>query len=217
MGRELTLGYFHDRNELHVLRKVFHGGIGLAGTWLYYHVELLTITRLAYFCLGFAVFGFFLEFLRLRFFSLNYYLIKMVGPLLRESEVSSYSGIPYYSLGVGISCFIYQEDIALISCFFLFFADPVSSYFGIRYGTKKLVCNKSIQGSVAGFCICYLISLIYGLVFLEPTMNLLAFSILAGLLGSLSEILSVFVDDNLTIPVVSGGGLTLLNMVFQLY
>ena len=173
MGRELTLDHLHARNDIHVLRKVFHGGIGLVGAWFYYNVEMIDTTLLAYFSLSFAALSFFMEFIRLRFSTLNYYIVKMVGPLVRESEVHSYSGIPYYALGVGLSFLFYQEEIAVLSCFFLFFADPVSSYFGIRYGTKKLSRNKSVQGSVAGFCICYLISLIYGLILVEPTMDLL--------------------------------------------
>ena len=136
---------------------------------------------------------------------------------MRKKEVTSPSGLPFYALGVASCLYLYQEKIAILAIFFLVFSDPIASYFGIRYGTNKITPHKTIQGSVASLCTCYLISLVYGLIFAEPTIDLLIFSLLAGVVGSVSELLSGIVDDNLTIPVVSGAGLTLLNMVFGLY
>lgn len=209
--------YFHRRNEVHLMRKLWHIGMGLIALWPYYTVEAMTkevAIRLAF---AVAVAGLLVDLLRLRFSHLNHYVLKVLGPLMRQSEVGSLSGLPFYALGIASSLFFYQEEIAVLSIFFLVFSDPISSYFGIRYGTDKIIPNKSVQGSAAGLCTCYIISLTYGLILAEPTIDLLIFSLLAGLVGSLSELLSVFVDDNLTIPLVSGGGLTLLNAIFQIY
>jgi dolichol kinase len=42
--------------------------------------------------------------------------------------------------------------------------------------------------------------------------HLLIFAIVSGVIGSASELVSAFnIDDNLTIPVISGLGMTLLN------
>jgi dolichol kinase len=42
--------------------------------------------------------------------------------------------------------------------------------------------------------------------------HILIFAVVAGVIGSLSELISAFnIDDNLTIPVVSGLGMTVLN------
>ena len=116
-----------------------------------------------------------------------------------------------------MSLFLFPEKLALLSIFFLVFSDPVSSFFGIKYGKDKILKNKSLQGSVAGFCVCYLISLIYCLVHSQAGISILGFSLLAGVIGSLSELLSVYIDDNLTIPVASGAGLTLLNLFFNVF
>jgi dolichol kinase len=48
-------------------------------------------------------------------------------------------------------------------------------------------------------------------------MNLLTFSLVAGLIGAVSELCSQFVDDNLCIPVLSGLGLTILNYFIQVF
>ena len=211
------IGQFHRRNEVHVMRKLFHMGVGLAVLWLYYNVEVVTKDRVIYIAAALGVSGLAFDLLRMGFANFNRYVLKIIGPLMRQSEVNSLTGLPFYALGAASSMFFYQEKIAILSILFLIFSDPIASYFGIRYGTDQIIPNKSVQGSAAGLCTCYIISLIYGLVWAEPTVDLLIFSLLAGLVGSISELFSIFVDDNLTIPVVSGGGLTLLNIIFPIY
>ena len=72
--------------------------------------------------------------------------------------------------------------------------------------------NKSLQGAVAGFFTCYLITLFYAMNTTTLGTHLLVFSIVAGVIGAASELVSAFnIDDNLTIPVLSGLGMTLLN------
>ncbi len=47
---------------------------------------------------------------------------------------------------------------------------------------------------------------------------LMGFAIVAGLIGAASELISAFnIDDNLTIPVLSGLGMTLLNHFVTVY
>ena len=216
MGSDVfSEGSFHRRDEVHILRKVFHVVLGLTFFGVYLH--LLTREQSMYACFVLAFFAFSVELLRLRVPKINKLMVAFFGPFMRRSELSSLSGLPFYSLGAGLALLFYETPIMELAALFLIFSDPISSYFGIRYGTSKIVGTKSIQGSAAGFCTCYLISLIYGLVHAEPTINLLLFSLFSGLVGSLSELLSIFVDDNLTIPVASGAGLTVLNMIFSIY
>jgi len=105
----------------------------------------------------------------------------------------------------------------LLSVFFLIFSDPISSYVGIRFGKDKILPNKSLQGSSAGFVVCTIITFIYCLLEGHMGANIILFAFLAGIIGSISEMMSIFVDDNLTIPVISGLGLTLLNQIFIIF
>ena len=126
------------------------------------------------------------------------------------------SGLPFYALGVSLALHLFSKEVALLAVFFLVFSDPISSFFGIIYGKDKIMPNKSLQGAIAGFFTCYLITLFYGLSYGGEGYNLLWFAILGGVIGAFSEMLSAFnVDDNLTIPVVSGLGLTVLNYYFK--
>ena len=116
-----------------------------------------------------------------------------------------------------MSLYLYSEKVAILSILFLVFADPISSFFGVKYGKTKLMENKSFEGSLAGFLVCSLTSLIYlsyyssnsGIAVLDA--KVLLFSLIAGFIGSFSELCSSIVDDNLSIPIVSGLGLTVLN------
>ena len=218
MKGPISMGdHFHHRDQVHIMRKLWHMGIGLTALWAYYNMKAFTKEVAMWTAFSITIVSLLIELLRLRFPDINHFFLKILGPFMRKSEVNSLSGMPFYALGMASSLFFYQEEIAILSIFFLVFSDPISSYFGIRYGTNKIIPNKSLQGSTAGFCTCYIISLIYGLILAEPSIDLLGFSLLAGLVGSVSELLSVFVDDNLTIPLASGGGLTLLNLIFQIY
>jgi dolichol kinase len=101
---------------------------------------------------------------------------------------------------------------------FLVFSDPLSSFFGVLYGKDKIMPNKSLQGAVAGFFTCYLITLFYVMNSTTLGVHILVFSIVAGIIGSASELISAFnIDDNLTIPVVSGLGMTLLNYFVKVF
>ncbi len=131
---------------------------------------------------------------------------------MRRSEKDGVSGLPFYALGASLSLFFFHRDIAIISIMFLVFSDPLSSFFGVLYGKDKIMPNKSLQGAVAGFFTCYLITLFYTMNTATIGTHILVFAIISGVIGASSELVSAFnIDDNLTIPVLSGLGLTLLN------
>ncbi|MDD0851476.1 SEC59/DGK1/VTE5 family protein [Halobacteriovorax sp. GB3] len=200
----------HKRSDLHIVRKLWHITSGLAGLYAYYSVGH-EAKQVGVFLMGFAIFAFIVELIRIKAPALNSSILKVMGPFMRESERNSLSGLPFFVSGVGLSLYLFDEEIAILSIFFLTFSDPLSSLVGILYGKDKILPNKSLQGSVAGFICCYFCTLIYGLNFLEPNVDLLIFATFAGVIGSVSELCSVFIDDNFTIPVISGLGLTLLN------
>lgn len=159
-----------------------------------------------------AIVGFAVDFLRKKYRGMNALVIKIMGPLMRRSEKEGMTGLPFYALGCSLALYFYERDIAILSIMFLVFSDPISSFFGVLYGKDKILPNKSLQGAVAGFFTCYLICLFYTMNASTIGTHILTFSIISGVIGSSSELISAFnVDDNLTIPVLSGLGMTLLN------
>ena len=204
------------RSNLHIARKLWHIATGLIGVTVYYKSGLSS-EFIATVLLVFSACSFFVEFLRLRNEKMNQILMTILRPIMRESERTSVSGMPFYALGVSLSLFFFPAKIAILSILFLIFADPIASFCGILYGRDKILPNKSLQGTIAAFSVCYILTLVYGLLHTSPSMNLLVFSIIAGIIGAISELCSQFVDDNLCIPVISGLGLFLLNFFISVF
>ena len=203
------------RSELHIWRKLWHISTGIGALCLYTFVDV-PVETWVYICLTVALIGLVVDFVRLKVKAFNRFMLKVGGLIYRRNEAHSYSGLPFYALGIGLSLFFYEPRVAILSLWFLAFSDPISSYFGVKYGKDKLFPNKSLQGSAAGFCVCFFVTLFYCLYYGEPTINVLYFSIVAGLIGSISEMFDFMADDNLTIPVISGAGLTVLNQILPL-
>ncbi len=207
----------HKRSDLHLLRKIWHILTGSVALILFFRTGQDTFLW-ATVALVISVIGFTLDIVRSRTPKLNHMILKVMGPLMRRSEKEGMSGLPFYALGISLALFFYKKDLAVISVMFLVFSDPVSSFFGVLYGKDKILPNKSLQGAVAGFFTCYLITLFYSMNVAEISSSLLVFSVLGGVIGSLSELLSAFnIDDNLTIPVLSGLGLTIVNYFIPLF
>lgn len=203
---------FQKRSDLHLLRKLWHVSTGVVGLVIYYSSNQTELfwAKLVMFI---AIASFLMEFIRLNNKKLNQLFCKYFSLIMRNSEKDKMSGLPFYALGVSVSLFLYQKDIALISILFLVFSDPLSSFFGVLFGKEKILPNKSLQGSFAGFLCCLLITLIYlSKLGIDLDARAILFSIAAAFIGSISELISAMdIDDNLTIPIISGLGMSLLN------
>jgi diacylglycerol kinase (CTP) len=205
-----------QRTDLHIARKLWHVGVGSIVLFAYFHIKLPIYTWASIVLLiGFI--GISLDLFRLRVPEFNRVFISTVGVFMRNSEREKLSGLPFYAFGAGTALLIFPEKIAILAIMFLVFADPICSFFGILYGTEKIFGNKSLEGALAGFVTCYLITLAYGFSVSGFSFNLLAFALIAGLIGTISELSSVYVDDNLAIPLVSGIGLIILNGLIPIF
>lgn len=207
-------GKFHKRSDLHLARKAWH-------------LIMVSIMALGYiylpsaFCawiLGVACVTFVsLDFLRQRYEALNRKLVRLFALFIRDHELHKWAGTSYLLVGVSLSMIFFDYGITLLSLLFLAVADPTASYFGIRYGTRKIVGPKSLEGALASFVVCTLITYVFCLktgVFLDL---LIPVSLLAGIAGSLSELIPVGkLDDNLTFPVLSSVMIWLLFNVMNL-
>jgi diacylglycerol kinase (CTP) len=214
------------RSDLHLARKGWHMLTGCTGlTGYFFSAEFLSIERQtvwAYSLIAVAVMGFLVDSLRIRFESLNEIVLKFMGPFMRASEQKGYSGLPFYALGVGLSLFFFEEKIAILSTLFLIFADPIASLFGIIYGKDKILPNKSLQGVMACFFTCYILSMGFVILHAEPQQpfadSWILFAVISGIIGALAEVASTLnIDDNLTIPLVSGLGMTVANYYLHVF
>lgn len=203
-------------SDLHLQRRIWHMASGVAGL-LYYLFSGISPIEMSNMLLTLGAVVFLIETLRLRSEKFNDIVLSIMGPLMREKERNRISGFVYYAFGVALTLRFFDESLALISCIFLIFSDPLSSMAGICYGKRKLWQGKTLEGSLAGVAVCFTVTFIYSLALIPFSWNLVLFCLFAGVIGSLAELCTFFVDDNFVIPLLSGFGLTLLNTYFGFY
>jgi dolichol kinase len=192
------------RNDLHLARKTWHCCMGLFMVFVYtigtpkVVCVLLLLSALTFFLTA--------EYARLKFPKLNQFAIRVMGPIMRKSEVNKVSGTPFYVGSVLLSVIIFPKSIAILSILFLAIGDPVSSIFGILYGDlgPRFANGKSLIGTAAGMGICALITFVY----FFATGNTFGASVLIALAGGIAgggaEMIPLDIDDNFSIPLVSG-------------
>jgi dolichol kinase len=146
---------------------------------------------------------------------LNRLVLKIFGPLMRQHETSTLSGMSYLYLGCMFLLLLNHPPIVILTLLFLAFGDPVASYFGIRYGKDRILGSKTLQGTIAAFGVCTLIAAIFYYFNNIMTERLLIVAPLSGLIGAVAELLPIGkLDDNLTFPVVAA---TLLWVLFYVF
>ncbi|TIC08884.1 hypothetical protein E3Q10_03676 [Wallemia mellicola] len=162
----------------------------------------------------------------------------VVGRLMRESERQKLNSTIWYLLGAVISVASFKRDIAITSICILAFADTSASTVGRLLGRYTYTLPSPPFGqkkSLAGFTAAFLTGaftswLIWGSTFGQATIaeagklstdtlswtteSKLRFPLLmivVGIISAVTESLDVHgLDDNLTIPVISGILMTLL-------
>ena len=194
--------------DLHLERKLFHtvGVLMIFGIyeWLPHNVSW----GLFLFALVGAVST---DFLRLRYPQFNKLAIGLLRPVVRQEEYDSCSAVTYLMIGVTLCRLFFPELVVSISLLFLAFGDPVASAFGILYGRKKIMGNKSDAGFFAAFVACSIVLWAYNSYHGFFSSWTVAFCLLGGLIGAISELIPVGkLDDNLSQPLLSGALLTAL-------
>ena len=127
--------------------------------------------------------------------------------ILREKEQTQLTGSCYFSLGCTLAINMFSPAVACASICFLVVGDMAAALIGVAYGGEACVVKlgregkKSLEGSVAMFISCVLIGKI--LFFQLP---LAEYAVVVGAaVATVVELWEPFaINDNLTIPVMSG-------------
>jgi dolichol kinase len=187
----------------HLGRKVYHlaGGIGLLSLYFVLNREQALLFYAGLFLLVLT-----LDLIRLNVPSINRIVLSKFSSFIRANEEHRLTGTAPYVLGIGLSLFVYRVDIAAAAICFLAFGDVAATTIGERYGRTK-IGNKSLEGSLAFVAAAISAGLLLPLVGITvvPGVILLGAIAAAGV-----ELLPLPVNDNLVIPLVSGGVMTLV-------
>mmetsp|Transcript_36988 Transcript_36988/g.102055 ORF Transcript_36988/g.102055 Transcript_36988/m.102055 type:complete len:278 (+) Transcript_36988:103-936(+) len=126
--------------------------------------------------------------------------------ILREKERQQLTGGCYFSLGCTLSIAISPPSIAMASILFLVLGDMSAAIIGVSFGGETVSLKlgregkKSLEGSFAMFCICFIIG---NTIFAEVHLGEypVFFGALAATITELYE--PCRINDNLSIPVLS--------------
>ncbi len=194
----------HFRNDLHLCRKIWHATMGLI---IVFFILGGMAKSTAVLILGsFLGFDVFMETLRLRSPIWNDRMVRFWKHILRAHEAHQMSTVPHYLASVILAILIFPRPVAILSILYLACGDPTASLFGILFGHHgpRFASGKSLIGTLAGVCTCTLLSLIFLSSLSISSAAFWSISLVGGIIGGTAELLPFDMDDNFTIPVVSG-------------
>ena len=201
------------KSDMHAARKIWHLSSGFLVVLIYHSLALPQRTW-AYIALVIGLLATTFDVLRINIPSIKKHATKFLAPILREEEYNSFTGVPFYAFGCFITLYFNSEQWALISIYFLVFVDPLASFFGIKFGKKKILGDKTWVGLLAGISTGVLVCWFTCQVLFHLPFNGM-FYLLAGLSVGLIESLSWKIEDNFSIPAFSGFALTLLSHLLK--
>jgi len=191
----------------HIGRKIYHllGGLGLLS--LYYllgrHDALICYAVLIAVVLA-------VDITRLKVPAFNLFVQERFSSFIRKNEANKLTGTAPYLLGIGLSLLFYRTDIATAAICFLAFGDVAATAVGERYGRTKISGEKSLEGTLAFAAVAMTVGFLLPLV----GVHLVHGIILAGAIAAAGvELVPLPVNDNLVIPLVSGGVMELIARV----
>ena len=132
--------------------------------------------------------------------------------MLRNKETThgkfQVSGSLYVLLAAIACTLLFPQPVAVISLSVMLISDTSAALFGKAYGTRKLYKNKSLEGTVAFFLSALIVNMLC-----EPIYHFTYAGVIACAAASFAEMFEdkLVVDDNLSIPLVVGTVLVILN------
>lgn len=133
----------------------------------------------------------------------NSFAKKILGSLIRHHEqAGDFTGASYILITVCLTVALFTKPIAIAALSFIIVGDTFAAIIGRKFGRHKFYRNKTIEGSLG----CLAGTLITAM--LLPDIALLVAVIGAGI-ATVIEAFPLSVDDNVSVPLVSGLAMTL--------
>ncbi len=153
-----------------------------------------------------------LDFLKARYRPFKSFTMRIFGKVLRKNELEG--GMTASTIVVAsaaFTIFIFREEIAVVALLYLSLGDSVAALAGKHFGRIRLVGQRTLEGSLAAFNACLLVSLFalwvspsFGWYFTPVTL------LVGSLVATLSELFYLPLDDNFRIPVFAGLAMELI-------
>ncbi|MFX1364495.1 MAG: glycerol-3-phosphate acyltransferase [Promethearchaeota archaeon] len=141
----------------------------------------------------------------------NVLLTEKVKSIFKKGEVSKFSSMTVFLVAGFISILVFEKNIAIASLIFLIFGDIFGKIFGLAFGKHKIF-DKTLEGTLAYFGSVLICGYFIFFIFDIPLIILLC----GGVVAPIIELFSFGVDDNFTVPIVSGAIMTMVQIFIAL-
>ncbi len=148
--------------------------------------------------------------------AINTALMKVFSPIAHPHEFHRMNSASWYAIALFILAFTASTMACSLAVLVLGFADPAAAMVGRRFGRIKLRGGRTLEGSLAFVAVAMVVSMVvittlYSQIGIGAALGI---ALVAGVFGAVAEIFSSrWLDDNLTIPVAVGLGVTLISFV----
>ena len=144
------------------------------------------------------IFCFFIEVLRTQYFILHKFFKKYLHFMMRDSEKEGeITGATWVFAGSLFTIILIPKPFCIVALFFLAVGDTFAALVGMNYPFLK-IGRKTLSGSIACFVTCCIIGLLFSFGLNTSTIMFGAF------IATLTELSSMKINDNLSIPIFSG-------------
>jgi len=126
--------------------------------------------------------------------------------VLKQDKRFQATGTTYFLIASLAVFLFFDKHVAITSLLFVSIGDLMAAIIGEQYG-KPILSNKSLEGSFACLVSCLLIGML--MTRISPSITL-EVAMVGAVSATIVELLPIPIDDNLTIPLISGGIMTLI-------
>lgn len=135
---------------------------------------------------------------------LNDFLMGLLGRLAHPHEAWRINSATWFCTACFILACMWDLQAASIGIVVLGFADPAAAVLGRRFGTKKLVNGRTLEGTLSFIMVGTIAALLWLVaVWGFPMKAALTMAIAGAVSGGIAELFSRRIDDNLSIPVAA--------------
>ena len=139
----------------------------------------------------------------------NILLTEKTTAIFRKGEEKKFSTMTIFLISTFIIVLFFDFEIAITSLIFLVFGDMFGKIFGLAYGRIKIF-EKTLEGTLAFYGSVIIFSYFLYTALDVPLLILIA----GGIAAPLIELLPIGINDNFSVPIISGAVMTATKVFF---
>ena len=154
-----------------------------------------------------VIFCFFIEIFRNQNSFISKFFAKYLSFMMRNFEKrGSLTGSTWVFVGALITIILVPQPFSLLALFFLAFGDTLAALVGMKFPFMK-IGNKTLSGSLACFIMCLFIGILLDF---EISLEII---FIGAFTATIAELISIKINDNISIPVFPGCAMYLGSLV----